>query len=176
MSESKRPSPRPTFTLRSPHSTEVLRQRVRAFLKTTTKIRGTAFEQLIELSIDGNEHHFWSPQVLAKVTEHEDGTTTLDARFGPDPHVWTLYVFTYATLLVVAIFATVWGFVQKTLGQSPAALMIAPLAALAAALVWGAGFVGQGLGSDQMYLLRATLEKVVEHSDESAAFVPSTNG
>jgi hypothetical protein len=128
MSETKRPSPRPTFTLQSPHSPEVLRQRVRAYLKGTKKIRGTAFEQLIELSISGNDHHFWSPQVLAKIIEHPDGTTTLEARFSPDPHVWSLYVFTYATLILVAIFSLVWGFVQRTLGQSPTALLIAPLA------------------------------------------------
>lgn len=107
MSENKRPSPRPTFKLESPRSLEELQRRVRAFLKTTTKLRGTAYDQLIELSIDGNDHHFRSPQILAKVTEHEDHSTTLDVRFGPDPHVWALYVFTYATLTFVAIFALV---------------------------------------------------------------------
>lgn len=172
MSENKRPSPRPTFKLESPHSLEELQRRVRAFLKTTTKLRGTAYDQLIELSIHGNDHHFWSPQILAKVTEHEDRSTTLEVRFGPDPHVWALYVFTYATLTFVAIFALVWGFVQRTLGQSPTAMLIAPAALIAAALVYGAGFVGQGLGSDQMYLLRATLEKLVaadEHSEKTAS-------
>jgi hypothetical protein len=174
MSETKRPSPRPTFTLQSPHSPEVLRQRVRAYLKGTKKIRGTAFEQLIELSISGNDHHFWSPQVLAKIIEHPDGTTTLEARFSPDPHVWSLYVFTYATLILVAIFSLVWGFVQRTLGQSPTALLIAPLAGLAAALVYGASFVGQGLGSDQMYLLRATLESLV--AGDKPRVEPSAEG
>lgn len=175
MSETKRPSPRPTFKLESPHSLEELQRRVRAFLKTTTKLRGTAYDQLIELSIDGNDHHFWSPQILAKVTEHEDHTTTLDVRFGPDPHVWALYVFTYATLTFVAIFALVWGFVQRTLGQSPTAMLIAPAALIAAALVYGAGFVGQGLGSDQMYLLRATLERLVA-ADEHSAKTESAEG
>jgi hypothetical protein len=62
--------------------------------------------------------------------------------------------------------------VQRTLGQSPTAMLIEPAALIAAALVYGAGFVGQGLGSDQMYLLRATLEKLVaadEHSEKTAS-------
>lgn len=168
MSEPK-PSPRPRFTLHSPHSFATLRERVRAFVKQTPTIRGTAYEGLIELSIDGNDHHFWSPQILARVKDNGDGTSTLDARFGPDPHVWALYVFVYATLLLVAIFALVWGFVQSTLGQPPRAALVAPAALVAAGLVYGASFVGQGLGSEQMYLLRSTLEKLARGEDPSAS-------
>jgi hypothetical protein len=55
--------------------------------------------------------------------------------------------------------------VQWWLGQTPSALLVAPALALLAGLVYGASFVGQGLGADQMYFLRATLTRLCESSD-----------
>jgi hypothetical protein len=56
---------------------------------------------------------------------------------------------------------------QWSLGQTPVALYVAPGAALLAGLVYGASFVGQGTGSEQMYLLRARLTETVEGEEES---------
>ena len=61
--------------------------------------------------------------------------------------------------------ATIFGLVQLSIGQSPWALLVAPGTAVLGALVYGASFVGQGLGSEQMYFLRATLTESVAGED-----------
>lgn len=156
-----RPSPRPTFTLTSKLAPPEIRKRVNALVKSSTRLRGIAFDDRIELAIGGRERHFWSPQVVVRMRPEGDGAV-LDARFGPDPYVWALYRLLYGGMILVTFWALLFGVVQWSLGQSPLALWVAPALALVAALVYGASFVGQGLGSDQMYLLRATLAQVGE--------------
>lgn len=139
--------------------------RVNAKIQADPRLRGIALDQRIELAIDGDEHHFWSPQLVLQMREAEAGGTQLDARFGPDPYVWALYLFAYGTMLVMTFWALIFGIVQWWLGQTPTALWAAPMLALLAALVYGASFVGQGLGADQMYFLRATMTDLCENGD-----------
>lgn len=163
-----RPRPRPRFALSSRSSPAELCVRVNARIKADPRLRGIALAQRIELAIDGDEHHFWSPQLVLQVQEAEDGGTLLEARFGPDPYVWALYLFSYGALLVLTFWALIFGVVQWTLGQPPTALWAAPALALLAALVYGASFVGQGLGAEQMYFLRATMADLCESAEPAA--------
>lgn len=157
-----RPSPRPRFALRSKLPPEELARRVRAFLKTSQRIRGLALKDRIELAITGEELRFWSPQLSADVAADEEGGALLTARFGPDPYVWAMYLLAYGALVVTTLIAACWGASQWILGQPPTALLVAPGAAALAGLVYGVSFVGQGLGSEQMYMLRSTLTELSE--------------
>lgn len=162
-----RPSPRPRFVLLSPLSPSEIRKRVNAMIQASPRVRGIAFDHRIELAIDGDEHHFWSPQLLLDVTAREGGAT-LEARFGPDPYVWALYLLSYGALLILTFFATMFGIAQLSIDQAPTAFYVAPLAGVLAGLVYGASFVGQGLGGEQMYFLRATITKLVEAEEPVA--------
>lgn len=132
------------------------------------RLRGIAFEDRLEIAIDGPDHHFFSPQLVVRVRPVADGSA-LDARFGPDPYVWALYLLGAGALSLVTLFAAIVGLGQWTVGQRPTALAVAPAAAALAALVYGASYVGQGLGSDQMYLLRHSLETAVEGREPDLA-------
>lgn len=163
--QSSRPSPRPRFELRTSLSPSEVRRRVNALIDGSTRVRGIAFDHRIELAIGGDEHHFWSPQLIAIVSPTEGGGAHLLARFGPDPYVWALYLLSYSVLVVVTLFALMFGLVEWWLGQPPIALFVAPAAGILAGLVYGASFVGQGLGAEQMYFLRVTLKEVTSAED-----------
>lgn len=157
----QRPSPRPRFDLRSKLGPQEIAARLKAHLRTSKSMRGVALPDRIELSWAGEELRFWSPQLVADVRPEGDGAH-LSARFGPDPYVWGMYVLTYLALGFLTLMAAAYGVAQLTLGQTPTALYAAPGGAVLAGLVYGASFVGQGLGSDQMYQLRATLVEMAE--------------
>jgi hypothetical protein len=142
--------------MRSPLSPSELRRRANSFIQSSPHVRGIAFDHRIEIAIDGEDHHFWSPQLVVDVKEAEGGAE-LEAQFGPDPYVWAMYLLGYGALSVTSFFAAMYGIAQWTLDRTPTAFFVAPVAAVLAALVYGASFVGQGLGSEQMYFLRATL-------------------
>ncbi len=164
-----RPTPRPRFTLRTSLPPTEVRDRVNALIKRSRAVRGIAFEHRVELAIAGVENHFWSPQIVAQVEPAADGGAVLACQFGPDPYVWALYVLLYAMMLGVFGFALLFGLVQLSLAMTPIGLYLAPLALVLAGLVFGASFVGQGLGVEQMYMLRAELTRVAEADERPDA-------
>ena len=155
-----RPSRRPRFELVTELAPEEMARRFKAFLAVSKRVRGIALTDRIELGVTGDEHHFWSPQLVVVVSARASGGANLSARFGPDPYVWAMYLLMYGTLILVTLIASAFGFAQWTLGMQPSALYVAPASLVLALLVSGASFVGQGLGSDQMYLLRSTLTEL----------------
>ena len=157
-----RPSRRPSFELRSKLPPEELARRLREHLKTTSSIRGLALKERIELSIAGDDLRFWSPQLVAEMTPDEDGGALVHGRFGPDPYVWALYLLSYGALSVLALLALCFGIAQWSIGQTPTALYATLVLAVLAGLVFGVSFIGQGLGAEQMYLLRSTLASIAE--------------
>lgn len=132
--------------------------------KASTFVTGTASPNFIELRVTGDERKIWSPQLSAELSEH-DGETTIQARFSPDPGVWIAYTYSYGALGTTALIALAWGVSQLMLSQHPTGFYVAIGATVLAALTFGASFVGQGLGSEQMYRLRATLVEVSEGED-----------
>lgn len=160
-----RPDPRPRFVLESKLAPSEIRKRVNAMIQSSPRVRGIAFDHRIEIAIDGDEHHFWSPQLVIDVKAKEGGAE-LEARFGPDPYVWALYLLSYGGLLVLTFFASMFGIAQLLIDQTPTAFFVAPIALVLAGLVYGASFVGQGLGGEQMYFLRASITKIVEEDSE----------
>ncbi len=138
---------------------------MRALLKRSRRLRGVSLPTRIELSIAGDDLRFWSPQLVVDLEDDTGAGTVLRARFGPDPYVWGLYVLSYIALSLLTLLALAYGFSQWTLGQKPTGFYFAPLGAIAAALVYGASFVGQGLAADQLFLLRKTLGDVTQGID-----------
>jgi len=161
-----RPSPRPRFELTTKLSPDEITARMRAFFRGTRRMRGVALDGRIELGWANEELRFWSPQLVVEVEEDGAGGARLHARFGPDPYVWGMYVLSYIALAFLTLVAIAWGIAELTLGRTPTGLYAAPGGGALAALVYGASFVGQGLGSDQMYQLRATLTEVTEAQDQ----------
>lgn len=150
------PRPRPTFVLASALPPEEVRRAVATFLKANERIKGMALLERIEMSFVRKEQHLWSPQLIVDVEKGDQGST-LRARFGPHPHVWTMYMAIYFVLGILALLAISYGYSQDRVGESPTALYALPVLALLAALTYGVPFIGQGLGFDQMYQLRNKL-------------------
>jgi hypothetical protein len=113
-----RPNPRPRFTLKSKLAPTEIRKRVNAMIQSSPRVRGIAFDHRIEIAIDGDEHHFWSPQLVIDV-KAEEGGAELEARFGPDPYVWALYLLSYGGLLVLTFFASMFGIASSSSTRPP---------------------------------------------------------
>ncbi len=115
----------------------------------------------IDLLPAEDQVHFWSPQ-LSLVLSPQGGGSRIQGRFGPHPHIWALYLACYAISILLAIGCAMFGISQLVLGQDPWALYFTPVAILIAGLVYGASYVGQGLGSAQMCELRHFLSQALD--------------
>jgi len=157
------PRPRPRFDFDSPASPEQFLAHFRARLKDAKRVRGLVVEEncTIEMTLVADHVKVWSPQLSLLVSPSVQGEgSSIKARFGPHPHVWGMFLAGYALSGMLSCALLLFGVVQIFLDQTPWALYATPLAILGAALVYGAAYVGQGLGSGQMNDLRMSLESI----------------
>lgn len=156
------PRPRPRFELTSSLTAEEILMKVDACLQEDPKVVGAVFSpDRIEVTI-GEGQHIWSPQLAVVINPTDEGKSHLCCRFGPHPHIWTLYVALYALFIILAIASASFGVAQLSADKTPYALFLAPASLVLAGLVYGGAYVGQGLGTDQMYQLRTFLAHCLE--------------
>jgi len=130
--------------------------------------RGKVFSDHAILEIREEDQHFWSPHLGLKILppQEEGGLSILQGRFSPNPGVWTLFVAVYALLGIAAIGGFVYGLAQWSMDEGPWAFLAIPVAIFLAAFTYGAAFIGQGLGAEQMFFLRSFTERILERARE----------
>ena len=121
---------------------------------------GSVTRQHAWIHIRDSDRHFWSPTLDLSLEGGPEGTV-LRGRFGPHPSIWTLFVFIYAALGVLGTIATVFGLSQLSLHQAPWAFAAAGGCFALIGFVYGAAFIGQGLGGEQVVQIRLFLDRSV---------------
>lgn len=124
-------------------------------------VRGTVAPPNADLRVPDDDKHFFSPVLCVRVRE-EGGQVRLSGRFAPHPHVWTMFIAIYFVLGIGGVAGGVFGISQWMLKQTPWALVAIPISLGLIAFVYGAAFIGQGLGASQMYSLRNWVDHVLE--------------
>ena len=157
-----RPRARPRFTLELPLSPEEIAERVRAGLSGDGKVTGSVFRRTLLLTMRKEHTHFWSPHLDVQLDARPDGGTRLSALFSPHPQVWTAFVAVQLVFGLLSVAAAVYLTVALTLGRD-ATLAGAALTGflIGGGLAYGAAYIGQGVGSEQMYELRAFLDRAL---------------
>jgi hypothetical protein len=125
------------------------------------RIRGSFFPDGAMLRLREEDRHLWSPALHLFVDEHGP-ERLLRGKFSPSSPVWTAFVAIYLALGCIAIACGCYGLAQWTIGQAPWWLLGVPVAIALAGFTYGAAFIGQGLGSDEMYELRSLVDHVRE--------------
>ena len=115
------------------------------------------------LRIPRDRRSLLSPNLNLQLLE-EDGEVVLRGRFTPHPSVWTGFMAVFFTLGMIGLAGLMYGLAQLTVQETPWALLIGPVCFGLIAFVYGAAFVGQGLVQEEMYALRAWVEKLAEAS------------
>lgn len=129
--------------------------------------RGQVFASGAILRIRSDQRRLWSPALHVDAETDASGIPILHGRFSPSSPVWTAFVAIYLALGCAAMGALCYGFVQVTLGTTPWAFWGIGAALALAGFTYGAAFIGQGLGADDMYELRSFVERVADACDEA---------
>lgn len=120
--------------------------------------QGRVLNDHVELTTCAQAYHVWSPRLQLHVIRTEEGEEMLSGQFSPHPNVWTGFMALYGTLALGVLFALAFGVSQWSLDMTPWALWGALIAVVLMGLTYGAAFIGQGLGAEEMYTLRVFLD------------------
>ena len=158
-----RPRARPRFTLDLNLPPDQVIERVRVRLAASdAKVTGSLFRRTMLLTVRKQDAHFWSPQLDVQLEDAPGGGTRLAAMFAPHPQIWTSFVAVQFLFALLSVAAAMYLVSTLMLGRD----YLIPLGALGLMLfgggfAYGAAYVGQGFGSEQMYELRAFLDAAV---------------
>ncbi len=101
-----------------------------------------------------DETHFWSPQLQIEIVDQEDGNSTIYGLFGPNPTLWTFFMFVHFGVASLFIIFGVWAYSNHALGKE-IGLQIGLMALMVVAWVvlYVLGRVGKRKGRPQMHRL-----------------------
>jgi uncharacterized integral membrane protein len=166
---------RPRFELQLP----VERERWLGALKSQLNnapgpLRGQVFKKHAVVLMRDTERTFWSPYLNLEVEDEPDGSA-IRGRFSPHPNVWTMFMGIYILLAIAALGGLSYGIVQLTLGHSPWAFWIVPASIALFGFVYGATLIGQGLGAQQMYVMRSLIDRTCVDALDAPLGVAAVN-
>jgi len=165
---------RPRFEMKVGCSVEEVMERMQARLSVGGQsIEGSFTRRHGVLMMPEARRRFWSPQLGLSLEEVADGVW-IRGRFSPHPHIWTAFMFVYGVLFMFGVSGAVYAAVEFSLGRSPWALFVPIFCAALAAFVYGAAFIGQGLGAEEMYELRRFIDDCVDEAVASEWVIPVT--
>ena len=168
---------RPSFRVHVDSPAERLRRVIEArLILDAAEVEGDLSSRHGVLRIPADKRHFWTPCLeltLAESARDESGEqaeqSSLWGTFSPRAEIWTAFVFTIGTLVVISLFATLFGVAQLVLGHPPFALLLPVAAVFAAGLLYVSALVGQGLSISEMYRLRAFVDDCLREAEAGSS-------
>lgn len=152
---------RPRFQLDSKLSKDDLLNRFKVVDPNKIGVYTSVVDPHIFLRIPKKDQHFWSPQLHLEVFDN-DMSCRIRGLFGPNPKLWTFFMFLHFLVAGVFIGCSVWAYVNWTLNQSfivPIVIMF--LMIIIWFVLYFLGRIGKQKGKDQMKLLyNFTISKV----------------
>ncbi len=106
------------------------------------------------IKIPRADQHFWSPQLHLEIMEVEEDSSRLFGLFGPNPSVWTMFMFFHFMVVGLFLGFGIWSYTNWTLKTDFAIQLFVAIfmIVLWVALYFG-GRLGKATGRDQMILL-----------------------
>ncbi len=120
----------------------------------------------IILTVRDDLQRIWSPYCQLNMEYNEDATLSVHGLYGPNPNVWTVFVFGYSLLILLTFFISIIGFSQYSLGMDARILWILPFCLAMMVALFTAGFIGQKWGEEQTQLIHRFLEDSLEEKIE----------
>ena len=106
------------------------------------------------IKIPKSKQHFWSPQLHLEIMEIEKDKCTVFGLFGPNPTVWTMFMFFHFIVAGLFLGFGIWAYSNWSLDNDYA---IQLFIALMMVVIWFAlyfgGRIGKATGKEQMHLL-----------------------
>lgn len=115
------------------------------------------------IKLRSEDIHFWSPQLHLEINEFNDSGSKLYGLFGPNPTLWTFFMFLHFGVATLFIILGVWAYVSFTL-EKPFVLQLGLMVIMV--LVWFAlyifGRLGKKKGKPQMQDLYGFMLTIVQ--------------
>lgn len=106
--------------------------------------------------------HFWSPQLHLEINEKDSSSATVRGLFGPNPTIWTMFMFLHFVVAGFFIAFGIWAYTNARLDKSYAIQLFVTFMMVAFWFVlYFAGRMGRSKGKPEMERLFKFMRKTI---------------
>ncbi|WP_299323509.1 GTP-binding protein [uncultured Maribacter sp.] len=119
-------------------------------------------DEHVFIKFNQKEHHFWSPQLHLEIDEVDAFNCRLHGVFGPNPTLWTFFMFIHFVIATLFIIIGIWAYSSASLGKDyhiQVGVMIMLIALWF--VLYFAGRSGKKKGKPQMHQLHDFMTNVL---------------
>lgn len=120
-------------------------------------------DEHVFIKFNKKENHFWSPQLHIEIDEIDEISCKLHGVFGPNPTLWTFFMFVHFIVATLFIIIGIWAYSSASLGKTyhiQVGLMV--LLVLIWFVLYFAGRSGKKKGQPQMQQLLDFMRNVID--------------
>lgn len=119
-------------------------------------------DEHVFIKFNQKEHHFWSPQLHLEIDEVDDISCKLYGVFGPNPTLWTFFMFIHFVIATLFIIIGIWAYSSASLGKKYH-IQVGVMIMLVALwfVLYFAGRSGKKKGKPQMHQLHDFMTNVL---------------
>jgi len=152
---------RPRFKKLTPEPIEAVLAKLQGLVnEDNDQITGEILYHQAVLKIPQNQQRFWSPQLSLKFVEKEKGTL-ISGLYGPRPTIWSLFMFLYFFLGLVALALLIIGLSRYNLGLSSYILWFVPFVLSGIFVLWFSGKAGKRISHKQIYQIHDLIKPLI---------------
>ena len=153
---------RPRFKIELEQNNESVLQDFENKKKTQSEFIISRVDDHVFIKFPKKDQHFWSPQLHLEINKTDENTSTLHGLFGPNPTVWTMFMFFHFIVASLFIAFGIWGYTNWSLKSDYGIqLLIALLMIVSWVVLYFIGRLGKATGKDQMHLLYDFMNKIL---------------
>ncbi|MFP2997126.1 GTP-binding protein [Spongiivirga sp. MCCC 1A20706] len=145
---------RPRFQLDFEESNEKLLQIFESNYDSDNRFLVKRVDDHVFIKMNENEAHFWSPQLHLEINATDEGSSKLYGLFGPNPTLWTFFIFLHFGIGTIFIIFGIWAYSNWSLNISYIPqITLCMLMVLLWIILYVFGRIGKSKGKEQMQLL-----------------------
>lgn len=153
--------PRFKFEVNSPNT--ILLEQFENSKQKQKEIIITRLDDHVFLKFPKREQHFWSPQLHLEIIEKDESHTIIHGLFGPNPTVWTMFMFLHFVVAGFFIAFGIWTYSNWSLDNDYAIqLSVVLFMVVLWFILYFAGRIGRAKGKPEMRRLYHFMKTTVE--------------
>lgn len=154
---------RPRFKIELHESNDVVLKRFEDLKSSQKNFTITRIDNHVFIKYPKKDQHFWSPQLHLEIDEVDANSSLLHGLFGPNPTVWTMFMFLHFMVAGLFIAFGIWAYTNWSLKSDfivQISLMV--LMVIIWFVLYFAGRIGRDSSKKEMMQLHDVMESIIQ--------------
>ncbi len=154
---------RPRFKIELHESNDVVLKRFEDLKSSQKNFTITRIDNHVFIKYPKKDQHFWSPQLHLEIDEVDANSSLLHGLFGPNPTVWTMFMFLHFMVAGLFIAFGIWAYTNWSLKSD---FIVQVSLMLLMIIIWFvlyfAGRIGRDSSKKEMMQLHDVMESIIQ--------------